>query len=79
MLTRHTVSLHHVIEVYNNRFDHMDSVMPALSKKKTQWMEHLFITVKLALQMLFIYYAEVTPIMGMVPISVHILKSFQIL
>jgi len=37
MTMRHKVTLHHVITVYNDMFDHMDDVMRALVKKKTQW------------------------------------------
>jgi hypothetical protein len=36
MSNRHTVSLHHVITVYNDMFDHMHGVMRALAKMKTQ-------------------------------------------
>jgi hypothetical protein len=36
MSKRHTVTLHHVITVYNDMFDHMDGMMRALAKKKTQ-------------------------------------------
>jgi len=60
MSKRHTVTLHHVITVYNDMFDHMDCVMRALAKKKTQWKEDLFFAVKLAGQKLSKYYAEVT-------------------
>ena len=35
----HTVTLHDVITVYNDMFNHMDSIMQALAKKKTQWKE----------------------------------------
>ena len=35
MLKSHTVTLHHVISVYNDLFDHMDGVMRAVAKKKT--------------------------------------------
>jgi len=42
MSKRHTVTLHHVISVYNDMFDHMDDVMRAAAKKKTQWKEELF-------------------------------------
>jgi len=70
---RHTVTLHHVITVYNDMFDHMDGVMRALAKKKTPWKEDLFFAVKLARQKLSKYYAEVTPTTGMLLISVHIL------
>jgi hypothetical protein len=45
---RHTVTLHHVITVYNNMFNHMDGVMQALAKRKTPWKEDLFFAVKLA-------------------------------
>ena len=36
--------------VYNDMFDHIDGVMRALAKKKTQWNSDLFSTVKLAQQ-----------------------------
>ena len=49
---RHTVTLHHIIAVYNDLFNHMDGVMRALARKKTQWKEHLFFAVKLARQKL---------------------------
>jgi hypothetical protein len=48
MSKRHSVTLHHVITVYNDMFDQMDGVMQALGKKKTQWKEDLFVVVKLA-------------------------------
>jgi len=48
MSNRHTVSLHHVITVYNDMFDHMDDVMRCVPRKKTQWDEDLFLAVKLA-------------------------------
>jgi len=69
MSKRHKVTLHHAITVYNDMFDHMDGVMRALAKKKTQWKEDLFFAVKLAWQKLSKYYAEVTPTTGMVVIS----------
>jgi len=79
MLKRHTVTLHHVITVYNDRFDHMDSVMPALARNKTQWKEDLFFAMKLARQKLSKYYAEETPSTGMLLISAPILDAFQML
>jgi hypothetical protein len=48
----HTGTLHHVITVYNDKFDHMDGMMRALAKKKTQWKEDLFFAVKCAGQKL---------------------------
>jgi len=77
MLKRHTVTLHHVITVYNDMFDHIHGVMRALAKKKTQWKEDLFFAVKLARQKLSKYYAEVTPMTGMLLISAHILDPFR--
>jgi len=49
MSKRHTmVTLHHVITVYNDMFNHMDGILRALDKKKTQWREDLYFTVKFA-------------------------------
>jgi hypothetical protein len=58
-------------------FNHMDGVMRALAKKKTQWKEDLFFAVKLARQKLSKYYAKVTPTTGMLLISAHILDPFR--
>ena len=72
-----TVTLHHVIKVYNDMFDHMDVVMRASAKKKIPWMEDMFLAVKLARQKLSKYYAQVTPTMGMLRISTHLLNSLR--
>jgi hypothetical protein len=77
MSNRHTVTLYHVITVYNDIFDHMDGVMPALAKKKTPWKEDLFFAVKLARQNLSKYYAEVNLTTGMLLIAAHILDPFR--
>jgi hypothetical protein len=77
MSQRHTVTLHHVITVYNDMFDHMDGVMRALAKKKTQWKEDLFFAVKCARQKLSKYYTEVTPMTGMLLITAHILDPIR--
>jgi hypothetical protein len=77
MSKRHTVTLHHVITVYNDMFDHIDGVMRALAKKKTQRKEDLFFAVKLARQMLSKSYSDVTPTTGMLLISAHILDPFR--
>jgi len=73
---RHMVTLHHVITVYNDMFDHMDGVLQALAKNKTQWKEDLYFTVNFARQKLSKFYAEVTPTMGKLLISAHILDPF---
>jgi len=77
MSKQHTVTLHHVITVCNDMFDHMDGVMRALAKKKTQWKEDLFIAVKCAWQNLSKYDTEVTPTTGMLLISAHMLDPFR--
>jgi hypothetical protein len=48
MSKRHTVTLHHVITVIDDIFDHMNGVMRALAKKKAEWQEDLFFAVKVA-------------------------------
>jgi len=77
MSKRHTVTLHHVITVYNDMVDQMDGMMRTLAKKTTQWKEDFFFAVKLAQQKLSKYYAEVTPSTGMLLISAHILDPFR--
>jgi len=77
MLKRQTVTLHHVITVYNDMSGHMDGMMWALAQKQTPWKEDLFFAVKLAQQKLSKYYAEVTPSTGMLLISAHILNPFR--
>jgi len=72
MSKRYTVTLHHVIALHNDMFDHMDGMMRALAKKMTQWKEDLFLVVKLARQKQSRYYAEMTPTTGMLLISAHI-------
>jgi len=71
------VALDHGMTVYNDMFHHMDDIMWALAKKKTQWKEDLYFTVKFARQKVSKYYAEVTPTRGMLLISAHLLYSFQ--
>jgi len=77
MSKRHTVTLHCVIIVYNDMFDHMDGVMRALAEQKTPWKEDLFIAVKLAQQKLSKDYAEVTPPTGTLFIAAHMLDPFR--
>jgi len=79
LLKRYTVTLHHVIRMYIEMFDHMDGNMRALAKKKTQWKVDLFIALKLARQKLSKYRAEVTPMIGMHLMSAQILDPFRML
>jgi hypothetical protein len=73
----HTVTLHHIITVYNDMFDHKDGVMRALGKKKTQWKEHLFFAVKCAQQKLSKYYTDVTLMTDTLLNLAHILDLFR--
>jgi len=57
--------------------DYMDGVLRALAKKKTQWKEDWYFAVTFARQKLSKYYAEVSPTMGMLLISAHILDPFR--
>jgi len=77
MLKMHTVTLYHVITVYNDMFNHMDGVMRDLAKTKIPWKEDLFFAVKLTRQKLSKHYTEVTPSTGMLLISAHILDRFR--
>jgi hypothetical protein len=72
-----TVTLHHIITVYNDMFDHMDGMMQDLAKKKIQWKEDLFFAVKCAQQKLSKYYTEVTRTAGMLLIMAHIVDPFR--
>jgi hypothetical protein len=77
MSKRHTVTLHHVITVYNDMFNHMNGIMRALAKNMTPWKEYLFFAVKLAGQKISKYYVEVTPTTSMLLISAQILDRFR--
>jgi len=77
MSKRHTVTLHNVITEFNDMFNHMDGIMRSLAKKQTQWMEDMFLEVKLARQKLSQYNADLTPSTGMLLIVPHILDSFR--
>jgi hypothetical protein len=77
MSKRHTVTLHHIIIVYNDVFDHIDGVMRALALKKAHWKEALFLAVMCAGQKLSKYYIEVTATAGILLITAHILDPFQ--
>jgi hypothetical protein len=76
MSKRHTVTLHQVITVYNDMFDHMHGMIRTLHQKKTQSNKDFFFAVKSTQKKLSKHYAEVTPMMGILPISLHILDPF---
>jgi len=76
---KHAVTLHHVITLSNDLFDHIDVIVWAFTRKKTLWNEDLFFAVKSPQQKLSNYYAEVTQSTGMLLISANILDPFWML
>jgi len=48
MLKSHTITLHHVITVYNDMCEQMDGVLHALAKKKTHQKEDVYFIMKFA-------------------------------
>ena len=72
---RHTVTLHNIMTVYNDMFDHMDGVMRPLAKQKTQWREDVHLTVMVPRPELSKYCAEVIPTPSLLLISAPILDS----
>jgi len=68
--------MHHGITAYNDKFDYMDSVMLTLAIIKSQCKEDLFFTVKFAQEKLSKCFTAVTPMTGMLLISVNILNSY---
>lgn len=77
MSKRCKMNLHHVITVYNDMFNYIDSVMPALARKNTQWKKATYFMVNFARQKLSKYYTEVTPMTSMLLMSAHILDPVQ--
>ena len=76
MSKRRTITLHRVIVIYNHMFDHMDSVLKALSKKKIQWKRDIHRAVRCARTKLRKYYAKVTPETGLILILATMLDPF---
>jgi len=79
MSKRHSVTLPHIITVYNDIIDHMDGVKRALAMKKTAWKEDFFLAVKLARQTLCKYYGEVTPMTRVLLICSYVLDPVRML
>jgi hypothetical protein len=75
MLKRNKVTVHHIITVYYDMFNHIDGVMRALPRKRTQWKETIYFAMRFAGQKLSKYYSEVTPTTCQLPITAHILDS----
>jgi hypothetical protein len=76
MSTRRTVTLHHVITIYNNTFNYFDGIAWVLLKKKTQWKDDLNFILNFAHQQWSNDHFEVIPKSGILLIVVHILDPF---
>jgi hypothetical protein len=63
--------------VYNDMFDHMEGVLRALQKKKTQWKRDLYVALQHGRTKLKKYYSKVTPESGVLLIVAHILDPFR--
>ena len=77
ILIKYMASLHPIITVYNNMFNHIDGIMQAVTKEKTQWKEDLYFAVKFSRQKVSIYYSEVSSMTARHLISAHMLEPFH--
>jgi hypothetical protein len=75
--TRRRVTLNHIITVYNDVFDHFDSVLDALKSKKAQWQIDLREATQAARTVMMKYYDEIRPGAGTLIILGHILDPFR--
>jgi len=73
----HTVTLHCIVTVSNNMFNHLDGVMWAFAQKITQWNEDFYFTVGYVQQKLSKCYSEATPTTSLLVISAYILDPFR--
>jgi hypothetical protein len=77
MSKRHSITLHRVIGIYNDMFDHMEGIITALSMKQTQWKIDIRRGMRAARKKLSSYYAEVTPESGLLLILAHMLDPYR--
>ena len=77
MSKRKTITPHRVISIYNDMFDHMDSVLKALWKKRVEWQRDIHRAVRCARAKLRKYYSKVTPETGLILIVGAILDPFR--
>ena len=74
---RHTITLHRVISIYNEMFDHMEGAMNLLKSKQTAWKKDVHHAVQAAHRKLQGYYAQVTPESGLLLILAALLDPFR--
>src|SRR6266481_3837812 len=77
MSKRQSITLHRVITIYNDMFDHIESVLKALVKKRTQWKKDIHKAVRASRAKLREYYFNVMPGTGLLLILAMILDSFR--
>lgn len=75
----HKVTLHQVVTVYSEMFDHMDGVIQSLAKRRSQWNEDLYLAVRFAQHNFCKWYAEGTPTTSILPIFADIRDPFRML
>jgi hypothetical protein len=73
----HTVTLHHVITVYNDMFNVVGGIIQSLAKKKPYRMEDMVLAMKIELQTRSKYYAAATTTTCTYVISVYILDPLS--
>ena len=77
MSKRHTITLHRVISIYNEMFDHLEGAMRSFKGKCTAWKVDVRRTVRASHKKLQCYYSEVTPESGLLLILAALLDPFR--
>lgn len=77
MSKRHTITLHRVISIYNEMFDHLEGAMRSLKGKRTAWKVDVHRAVRASHKKLQSYYSEVTPESGLLLILAALLDPFR--
>jgi hypothetical protein len=77
MSKRKSITLHRVITIYNDMFDHVENVLKSLAKKRTQWKKDIHRAVRASRSKLRKYYSNVTPETGLILILGAILDPFR--
>lgn len=76
MSKRRDITLHLVITLYNDMFNHFDRVISTLSHKRAEWKQDLKNATAAASSKLSAYYSDVTPESGLLMILAVILDPF---
>ena len=77
MSKRHTITLHRVISIYNEMFDHLEGALRSLKRKQSAWKVDVRRAVRATHVKLQSYYAKVTPESGLLLILAALLDPFR--